>query len=145
MSQNLVKVERELKSLSLAESAEIDRQRGLDKIAVSKAYPDAQSIMFNGTSTFTSSKVNTKNFTSIEFIHKSNPMLSQSAVSARLWHTVKRPGRPRIKVYSETLYAFTVEHLIKLANGMNPKVVMDKIGHVLKSQERDSRPNPTHS
>lgn len=127
--------------LSLAESAELDRQRSLDKIAVSKQYPDAKEFVFNGTSAFSSKDVNTSSFQGIEFIAKQNAMLSKSVVSARLWHTVKRPGRPRIRVYSNTLYGFTLEHLIRMVNDMSPKSVMDKIGNVLKMQE-GNRPMP---
>jgi hypothetical protein len=123
------------KELSIVEQAELHRQEGLDMLAVGKAYPDTKNVLFKGEKQFISNKVTTSNFKGIEFANDPSSRMSQSLVSARLWASVKRPGRPAIKVYSEVLYGFSVGHLINLVNDLSPKKIMDKIGHVLKIQE----------
>lgn len=123
------------KELTIAEQAEITRQEGLNMLAVGKVYPDAKTIQFQGEQVYCSKKVNTNHFRGIEFIAESNSKFSQSIVSARLFHTVKRPGRPVIRVYSANCYGFAINHLVRLVNDMPPKSVMGKIGHVLRSQE----------
>jgi hypothetical protein len=123
------------KELTIAEQAEITRQEGLNMLAVGKVFPDAKTITFQGEKVYCSAKVNTNNFKGIEFIAENNSKFSQAIVSARLFHTVKRPGRPVIRVYSKNLYGFALNHIVRLVNEMAPKSVMGKIGHVLRSQE----------
>ena len=121
--------------LTIAEQAEITRQEGLNMLAVGKVYPDAKTITFQGDRVYCSKKVDTNHFKGIEFIAENNAKFSQSIVSARLFNTVKRPGKPVIRVYSDNLYGFALNHLVRLVNDMSPKSVMGKIGHVLRSQE----------
>ena len=119
----------------LIESAEKDRQTSLDKVFIAKFYPDATQVEFRGNAVYISGEINTKRFRGIELFVGNNPNFTKSVVSARLWHTVKRPGRPTIKVYSKVIYGLTIEHIVNMVNDMSPKSVMGKIGHVLKMQE----------
>jgi len=116
--------------------AERQYQDSLDTKAVAKAFPDAIRTEFRGNEVYVSDTVNTNHFRDIELFVGNNPSLGKSMINARLWHSVKRPGRPVIKVYSYAIYGLTLEHLLNIVNDMPPKSVMNKIGHLLKIQEK---------
>lgn len=120
--------------LTIAEQAEARRQEGLDMLAVGKSYQDAERLAFKGEVVYVSKNVNTTNFKGVEFTHN-NVNFSKATVSARLFHTVKRPGLPVIRVYSANLYGFSLNHVVNLINEISPKKIMGKVGHVLRSQE----------
>ena len=143
---NLVELGKSYSELSLDEIADLKHESILNDRAVSKVYPDAKSFTFNGTVGYWSNGVNVDNFQGIEFVSRVDEAGPNVAINARLWSTVKRPGKERIRIYSKVLYGFTLKHLLMLANDLSEKKIMKSLGHVFKMQEPKasdiiSRPN----
>ena len=124
-----------MSDLNILERAEQTRQYHLNELAVGKVYPDADPLVVKGEDLFQSSKVNTLHFKGLEFLDVNISTCSGSVISARLYHTVKRPGRDPIKVYSRVVYGFTLNHVMQLVNELPIKKIMGKLGHVFRSQE----------